>query len=171
MVDLVGQKVVEFPEGKTRSKRTISVTYPHGVALDPQNDLYVSYDTGAHGAGPGQVNEYAPGSTKGTSLGLPIVWAAGDAVDGASDVVVADQGSGSNAAATLPPGSTKPSHTINQGMQDPFQIALDRPFKHLYVADASANALLVYDYPAGTLVNTITNGLSSGHPAAIAPGL
>jgi hypothetical protein len=172
VVDLVGQKVVEFPKGKTRSKRTIAVTYPHGVALDPQNDLYVSYDTGAHGAGPGQVNEYAPGSTKGTSLGLPIVWAAGDAVDGASDVVVADQGSGSNAAVyVFPPGSTKPSHTINQGMQDPFQIALDRPFKHLYVADPSVNALLVYDFPAGTLVNTITNGLSSVYGVAIAPGL
>jgi hypothetical protein len=55
-------------------------------------------------------------------------------------------------------------------MQDPFQIALDKPSKHLYVADPSVNALLVYDYPAGTLVNTITNGLSSVDGVAVAPG-
>ena len=35
-------------------------------------------------------------------------------------------------------------------MEDPFRIALDKAFKHLYVADPEVNALLVYDYPAGT---------------------
>lgn len=168
--DLVGQKVVEFPRGKTRSKRTISITYPQGVALDANNNLYVSYNTGAHGAGPGDVNEYAPGKTSGKDLRLPIAWSAGDAIDGKSDVVVADQGTGSNAAVyVFPPGSSTPSQTINQGMLDPFRIAFDKPFKTLYVADPAVNALLVYDYASGSLKDSITNGLSSVYGVAVYP--
>jgi hypothetical protein len=168
--DLVGEKVVEFPKNSTRSKVTISITYPQGVALDSKNNLYVEYNTGAHGGGPGDVDEFAPKSTKGDDLGLPIVWGAGDAIDGKSDVVVADQGSGSNAAVyVFPPGSTKPSETITQGMEDPFRIAFDKPFKHLYVADPEVNALLVYDYSSGTLVNTITSGLKSVYGVAVSP--
>ncbi len=170
VADLVGEKVVEFPKGSTRSKLTIDVTYPQGVAVDSKNNLFVSYNTGAHGGGPGDVNEYAPGSTNGQSLDLPIVWSAGDAIDGNSDVVVADQGSGSNAAVyVFPPGSTTPSETITQGLEDPFRLAFDKRFAHLYVADPEVNALLVYDYASGTLVNSITNGLKSVYGVAVSP--
>jgi sugar lactone lactonase YvrE len=170
VADLVGEKVVEFPKGSTRSKRTIDVTYPQGVALDSKNNLYVSYNTGAHGGGPGDVNQYAPGSTNGQNLDLPIVWSAGDAIDGASDVVVADQGSGSNAAVyVFPPGSKTSSKTINQGLEDPFRIAFDKSFASLYVADPEVNALLVYDYASGKLVNSITNGLKSVYGVSLFP--
>jgi hypothetical protein len=171
VADLVGQKVVEFPRGKTRSKLTIAVAFPQGVALDSNNNLYVSYNTGAHGGGPGNVNEYAPGKTNGQSLGLHIAWSAGDAIDGSGDVVVADQGSGNGDAAVdvFPPGSTNPSQTINQGIQDPFRIAFDKSFKRLYVADPEVNALLVYGYPSGTLLKSLTNGLSSVYGVAVYP--
>ncbi len=168
--DLVGQKVVAFPYGKTRSKRTIDIEYPQGVATDSKNDLYVAYNTGGHGAGPGTVNKYAPKTTTGQNLDLPIVWAAGDAIDNKSDVVVADQGSGSNAAVyVFPPGSKTPSLTITQGIEDPFRLAFDNKFKHLYVADAEANEVFVYAYPSGTLVNTISSGLKSAFGVAVSP--
>lgn len=168
--DLVGQKVVEFPFGKTRSERTISIEYPQGVATDRRNDLYVAYNTGGHGAGPGTVNEYLPKSTSGTNLNLPIVWAAGDAIDKKGDVVVADQGSGNNAAVyVFPPGSNTPSLTITQGLEDPFRLAFDKKFKHLYVADAEANVVQVYAYPSGALVNTISSGLKSAFGVAVSP--
>ena len=48
-------------------------------------------------------------------------------------------------------------------------IAINRTFKQLYVADPEANALFVYDYPSGTLVNTITNGLKSVYGVAVTP--
>jgi len=169
VVDLVGKKVVEFPKGKTRSKRTISISYPQGAALDLANNLYISHNTGANGAGPGDVEEYAPGSTTGTSLNLPIVWSAGDAVDHHGNVVVADQGSGIGNAAVyvFPPGSTTPSLTITQNIEDPFRLAFDKRFKHLYVADPEVGAVLVYDYPSGTYVTTIQNGLSSAYGVAV----
>ena len=168
--DLVGQKVVEFPYGNTRSKRTITIEYPQGVATDLKKDLYVAYNTGGHGGGPGTVNEYAPKATNGTNLNLPIVWAAGDAIDKQSDVVVADQGSGSNAAVyVFPPGSTTPSLTITQGLEDPFRLAFDKKFKHLYVADAESNVVQVYSYPSGTLADTISSGLKSAFGVAVSP--
>jgi DNA-binding beta-propeller fold protein YncE len=96
------------------------------------------------------------------------VWGAGDAIDGSSDVIAADQGSGSNAAIyVFPPGSKTPSETITQGLEDPFRIAIDKPFTHLYVADPEVNALLVYDYTSGKLVNSITNGLKSVDGVAV----
>jgi hypothetical protein len=170
VADLVGEDVVEFPKGSTRSKLTINITYPQGVAVDTKNNLYVSYNTGAHGGGPGDVNEYPPGSSNGQNLGLPIVWSAGDAVDGNGDIVAADQGSGSNAAVyVFPPGSTKPSETINQGMEDPFRLALDSKYKTLYVADPEVNKVLIYDYSSGALTGSISNGLSSVYGVALYP--
>jgi DNA-binding beta-propeller fold protein YncE len=171
VVDLVGQKVVEFPPGTVRSKRTIDIEYPQGAALDSKNDLYVSYNTGSHGGGPGTVQKYAPKSKRGQNLTLPIVWAAGDDIDGSGDVVVADQGSGSGNAAVyvFPPGSKTPSLTITQGIEDPFRLAFDKKFAHLYVADAEANEVLVYDYPSGKLVNTISSGLKTAFGVAVSP--
>jgi hypothetical protein len=167
IADLTGNKVVEYPRGSTRPKRLITVTDPQGVALDAGNNLYVSYNTGAHGGGPGAVNEYPPHSTTGTTLPAQISWSAGDAIDGSGDLVVADQG---NAAVEIfSPGATSPSRVITQSLQDPFRIAFDKSFKHLYVADPSANALFVYDYSSGTLVNTITNGLKSVDGVALFP--
>jgi DNA-binding beta-propeller fold protein YncE len=169
--DLVGEKVVEFPKGSTRSKLTIDLSYPQGVAIDSKDNLYIEYNTGAHGEGPGDVNEYAPGGSTGENLDLPIVWAAGDAIDGKNDIVTADQGSGTgnDAVYVFPQGSDKPSETITQGMEDPFRLAFDKPFKYLYVADAEVNAVLVYSYPAGKLVNEITSGLSSVDGVAVYP--
>ncbi len=163
IADLVGDKVVEYRKGSTRSLRTIVVKDPQGVALDAQNNLYVSYDD----ASGGQVNEYPPGSTTGTNLGISLQFAGGDATDASSDLLAADQSA--PAVYVFPPGSNTPSQTINQGLEDPFRIAINRSFKQLYVADPEANALFVYDYPGGTLVNTITNGLKSVYGVAVTP--
>jgi hypothetical protein len=168
IVDFIGEKVVEFPKGSTRSKLTIPIGYPaHGVALDSHGNVYVSYNTGAHGAGPGAVNEYAPGSKTGKNLNLSIGWAAGDATDGSGNLLVADQ----NAAAVyvFPPGSTSPSQTITQGLQDPVNIAFDSSFKHLYIQDDEVDGVLVYDYPSGKYITTLNNGATSIDGVAVSP--
>ncbi len=167
IADISGNKVFEYVKGSTRPKRIITVTTPQGVALDADNNLYVSYNTGLHGGGPGAVNEYAPHSTSGTTLAAQISWAAGDAVDGSGNLVVADQGSAQ--VEIFAPGASSPSRVITQGLEDPFRIAFDKTFKHLYVADPEANALFVYDYATGTLTNTITNGLTSVYGVALFP--
>jgi len=136
VADLVGQKVVEFPKGSTRPKLTIDIAYPQGVALDSKNNLYVEYNSGAHGGGPGDVNQYAPRSTSPKDLGLPSC--RGPAMP-STEAATSSQRirvRGSNAAIyVFPPGSQTPSATINQGLEDPFRLAIDKPFSHLYVAD------------------------------------
>jgi hypothetical protein len=168
IVDFTGEKVVEFPKGSTHSKLTIPMSYPpHGVALDSTGNVYVSYNTGAHGGGPGTVNEYAPGSKTGKNLNLPIGWAAGDAIDGSGNLLVADQ---SNAAVyVFAPGKNTPSQTISQGLQDPVNLAFDASFKHLYVADDEVDGVLVYDYPSGKYVTTLNNGATSIDGVAVSP--
>jgi hypothetical protein len=167
IADISGNKVFEYLKGSTRPKRIINVTTPQGVALDAENNLYVSYNTGQHGGGPGAVNEYAPHSTSGTTLPAQISWAAGDAIDGSGNLVVADQSTAQ--VEIFAPGASSPTRVITQGLQDPFRIAFDKTFKHLYVADPEANALFVYDYATGTLTNTITNGLTSVYGVALFP--
>jgi streptogramin lyase len=168
IVDFTGEKVVQFPKGSTRSKLTIPIGFPpHGVALDAHGNVYVSYNTGSHGGGPGSVNEYAPGSKTGKNLNLPIGWAAGDATDGSGNLLVADQ---SNAAVyVFAPGSSTPSQTISQGLEDPVNIAFDSSFKHLYVEDAEVDGVLVYDYPSGKFVTTLNNGATSIDGVAVSP--
>jgi hypothetical protein len=159
--DLVGNKVVEYPKNSTRSKRTISVMHPQGVAVDASGNLFVSYN----GASSGEVDEYAPGSTTGTNLGIVVSFAGGDAEDTAGNLLLDDQSA--PAVDVFPPGATTPSRTITASLQDPFRMSLDKGSQHLYVADPEANALFVYDYASGTLVNTITNGLTSVYGVAV----
>ena len=127
--DLTGNKVVEFPKNSTRSKRTITVEHPQGVAVDASGNLFVSYN----GASSGQVNEYAPGSTTGTNLGIVLLFAGGDAEDSAGNLLVDDQSA--PAVDVFPPGATTPSRTITASLQDPFRMSLDKGSQHLYVAD------------------------------------
>jgi len=54
-------------------------------------------------------------------------------------------------------------------LEDPFRLAIDKPFAHLYVADPEVKKLLVYDYTSGELVNSITNGLKSVYGVAVSP--
>jgi hypothetical protein len=167
IADISGNKVFEYAKGSTRPKRIISVTTPQGVALDAQNNLYVSYNTGAHGGGPGAVNEYAPHSTTGTTLAAQISWAAGDAIDGSGNLVVADQSTAQ--VEIFAPGASSPTRVITTGLEDPFRLAFDKTFKHLYVADPEASAVFVYNYATGALTKTITNSLTSVDGVSVFP--
>jgi hypothetical protein len=167
IADISGNKVFEYAKGSTRPKRIIAVSTPQGVALDAENNLYVSYNTGAHGGGPGAINEYAPHSTTGTTLAAQVNWSGGDAIDGSGNVVVADQGTAQ--VEIFAPGASSPTRVITQGLEDPFRVAFDKTFKHLYVADPEANAVFVYNYATGALTNTITNGVTSVDGVALYP--
>ena len=54
-------------------------------------------------------------------------------------------------------------------MEDPFRIAFGKSFARLYVADPEVNAVLVYDYSSGELINSITNGLKSVDGVSLYP--
>jgi hypothetical protein len=142
--------VVEYAKGSMSPERTLQVgDLPIDVTLDKANNLYVTYGDG--------VEEFAPGSTTGTNLGIRIDSPGGVQIDKSGNIVVANQ--------TLPgvevfaQGSTSPSQTFAQ-TGDPNPIRFDKKAKNLYVGDPLSNIVDVYAYPSGTLANTISNGVN-----------
>lgn len=171
-IDVVDEdpgQIMEFPKGSSRPRLRIPIEHPSGVTLDPEHNLYVAYNTGAHGGGPGYVNEYAPHSKAGTKLAFTLGWATNDAFDGDGNLLVADQQGPPIAIDVFPPGASEPSQQITQGLVDPVYLAFSKQRNRLFVADPGASAVLVYDYPSGTLVETLNNGLTSVYGVAVSP--
>jgi DNA-binding beta-propeller fold protein YncE len=115
------------------------------------------------------VNEYAPHSKTGTKLAFTLGWATNDAFDGDGNLLVADQQGPPIAIDVFPPGASEPSQQITQGLVDPVYLAFSKQRNRLFVADPGASAVLVYDYPSGTLVETLNNGLTSVYGVAVSP--
>jgi hypothetical protein len=162
--------VVEFPTGSQKPSITISnpcSCYPIGLALDAKDDLYVAYDDYYEQT---LVYEYAPGSTKGTSLSLQFAqlrWEApGLAFDKNANLLVAN--------ATLPGVQIFPAGKLSASKTfgkrgSPRYVALDSTQKSVFVTDTTANAVEEYAYPSGRMTNVITNNLKSVYGVAVGP--
>jgi hypothetical protein len=145
-----GSEVLEYPRHSLNPSLRISIPGgAEGLALDHNNNLYVSYN----GQAGGQILKFAPHSTTGKDLGIVFGFAGGLAFDGKGNLVVCDQTA--PAIYVFPPGATKPSKTITTGFRDPYHIAFGQHFHRLYVADSVGHDLPIYSYPAGTIVGTI----------------
>ncbi len=147
------------------SLKITDVPYPIDVAVDAPGNVYVT--TYTSGFANGEIIEYSPGSKQGTSLGIVTGAPGGIALDGAGDIVTADQRL--PGVLVFPPGQTSPSKTFAQNTLDPDPVRLDRAEHHVYVGDSVGNAVYVYDYPAGTLIDTITDGVDGPNGLALDP--
>jgi hypothetical protein len=155
--------VVVFPQGSNTPSLTITgVYYPIGVALDAGNNLYVTYETS--GFLEGQINEYAPGTTTGTNLGITIGFAGMITIDSSGDIVTTDQKA--DDVAVYPPGATQPSATFGNSL-DPVAIALSHDERSVYVGDSIASAVYVYHYPSGKRMDTISDGVDQAVGVAL----
>ena len=141
------------------------LTYPIDVALDASSNAYVT--TYAPGFKSGEIFEYSPGSTQGTNLGIVTEAPGGIALDKAGDIVTADQSL--PGVLVFPPGKTKPSKTFAQNALDPDPVRLDKEERRVYVGDSVGNAVYVYDYSSGALVDTITDGVDGPNGLALDP--
>jgi len=157
--NLDGLNVVEYPKGSTTPDRTISFSSlegnsPFGLALDSSGNLFVA----ALGFPNAQAYEVPRKSSTPQDLGInTIVVMHGIAIDRAGNVLIANQGGAS--VEIFPPGSTSPSMTITDGLEQPLLIALNNKQSRLYVGDAGITGngtVRVYSYPAGLLIDTIT---------------
>jgi sugar lactone lactonase YvrE len=157
--NLDGQSVTDYVPGSMAPSQTISFSSlegnsPYGLAFDGKNDLYVA----ALGYPTARAYELTKHSSTPSDLGIAgITVMHGIAVDRQGNVLIANQGGAS--IEVFPPGSSTPSQTITDGLEQPLLIALNKKQTALYVADAGITGngtVRVYAYPAGTLVDTIT---------------
>jgi DNA-binding beta-propeller fold protein YncE len=165
--------VTEYAKGSTTPDTTISFVSlegndPYGMALDRENDLFVS----ALGYPTARAYEIPVGSDTPEDLGISIDVMYGIAVDEKGDVVIVDQGA--KAIYVYPPGSDTPSKTITEGLIQPILIALDKREHRLYVADAGSDGndggLWVYSYPRGKLLTQVhLPGFSVPEGVAVSP--
>jgi sugar lactone lactonase YvrE len=155
-----------FPQHVNSPSLTITgFTLPIDVALDAANDLYVTAYTSNFSGG--EIIEFPPGSTQGTNLGISTKGPGGIELDRAGDIVTADQSL--PGVLVFPPGHTSPSETFGQNMLDPDPVRLSRSEQRVYVGDAVGNAVYVYSYPGGALVDTITDGIDGPNGVALDP--
>jgi sugar lactone lactonase YvrE len=159
VANLDGLDVTEYPKGSTTPDRTIPFgslegNSPFGLALDSSGNLFVA----ALGFPNAQAYELMHHSSLPQDLGInSIVVMHGIAVDKQGNVLIANQGGAS--VEVFPPGSTTPSMTITDGLEQPLLISLDKKQSKLYVADAGLTGngtVRIYSYPAGALFDTIT---------------
>ena len=155
-----------FPQKSNTAKMKITnLAFPIDVALDRAANVYVTTDTASFSNG--EIIEYSPGSAQGTNLGIVTKEAGGIALDRAGDIVTADQGL--PGVLVFPPGKTKPKHTFAGNTLDPDPVRFSPKEKQVYVGDAVGNAVYVYDYPSGKLVDTITDGVDGPNGLAVDP--
>jgi sugar lactone lactonase YvrE len=155
-----------FPQTSNTPRLKITdLTYPIDVALDASANVYVT--TYAPSFKGGEIFEYSPGSTQGTNLGIVTEAPGGIALDKAGDIVTADQSL--PGVLVFPPGKTKPSKTFAQNALDPDPVRLDKEEHRVYVGDSVGNAVYVYDYSSGALVDTITDGIDGPNGLGLDP--
>jgi DNA-binding beta-propeller fold protein YncE len=155
-----------FPQASNTPRLKITdLTYPIDVAVDASENAYVT--TYAPGFKGGEIFEYSAGSTQGTNLGIVTDAPGGIALDKAGDIVTADQSL--PGVLVFPPGKTKSSRTFAQNALDPDPVRLDKEGRRVYVGDSVGNAVYVYDYSSGALVDTITDGVDGPNGLGLDP--
>ncbi|HEX3369514.1 MAG TPA: hypothetical protein VHS56_08065 [Candidatus Cybelea sp.] len=155
-----------FAQGSNTVKLKITnLVFPIDVALDRAANVYVT--TYAASFSNGEIIEYPPGSTQGANLGIVTKEPGGIALDRAGDIVTADQGL--PGVLVFPPGKTQPKSTFARNALDPDPVRFSRKEKQVYVGDSVGNAVYVYDYPSGKLVDTITDGVDGPNGLALDP--
>jgi sugar lactone lactonase YvrE len=157
-----------FPQGTNSPILTIGssqIAYPIDLAIDANANVYVTTYTSSFSNG--EIIEFPPNSTEGTNLGIVTKGPGGITLDKAGDIVTADQTL--PGVLVFPPGATSPSEVFGQNMTDPDPVRLDRKENEVYAGDAIGNAVYVYDYPSGTLVDTITDGIDGPNGLALDP--
>lgn len=140
--------VVEYLAGSTNVDRVLQTPgiEADGLAFDQQGNLYVAYRTG-NGVGQASIEEWAPGSTTGKSLGMALTAPQGLVVDANGNIVVAETET-ADRIDVFSPGSQMPSYeTPLPQANTPTQFAIDDSDAFLYVSALYGGTVYGNTYP------------------------
>jgi len=156
--------IVEFDKGATSPSRTISINEPEGLWLDSSETLYASYTDPSNN---GRVMKFKHKSTTGTDLGIAAGPPGDVKLDPNGNLLLGDQTD--FIINVYKPGTTTPFRTISTSGNNPYKFAFNNTATLIYVAAPNTNTVPVFNYTSGTLVNTISQGLSSAYGASLSP--
>jgi hypothetical protein len=166
--------VLEYRKGETTPSKTIVAfttrgTYPEGLALDSSDNLYVAFDHPTAGSKPqGEVLKFTQGAPNGLNLGIHVGYALGLTIDKSNDLLLVD--GNSNCVDVFPPGSTAPSQQICGFRQAAIDgVALNRSNSELWVTNGFWSYIYGVTYPAGKIVDTISQRIGWAWGVATSP--
>ncbi|MEO7202659.1 MAG: hypothetical protein ABI431_07500 [Candidatus Tumulicola sp.] len=166
VTNLGAGSVAIFPQGTNSQSSTLTgIPYPIDVAVDAKSNAYVTTYTSSFSNG--IVLEYLAGKSPGTDLGIDTGAPGGIVLDTSGDIVTADQRL--PGVLVFPPGSASPSKTFAQSMYNPISVRFNHSESRIFVGDSVDNAVDVFSYPSGKLVDTITDGVDGPEGVALYP--
>ncbi|HKW44387.1 MAG TPA: hypothetical protein VJN22_01945 [Candidatus Eremiobacteraceae bacterium] len=139
--------VTEYLDGSTSVYQVLQTpgVEVDGIALDKQENLYVAYRTGS--VGTGSIEEFAPGSTQGTVIGMTLDQPQGVVVDTSGNVVATETGS-TNRIDLFPPGSKTASLEIPMPSSSvATQLAIECTEEKLFVSGLYSGIVFGVNYP------------------------
>jgi DNA-binding beta-propeller fold protein YncE len=136
--------VVEFSrDGQVEEVLKTAGNEADGMDFDSKGNLYVAYRTSYDGAG--SIEEFTPGSTQGTILGMSLNQPQGVIVTSEGTILAVETG-GYDRIDVFPAGYTVP--VLEVGVQDiPTQLAITRSYGTLFVSNTGDDAVYVSPFP------------------------
>jgi hypothetical protein len=137
--------VVEYLPGETSAFKVIQTAGSEvdGMDFDKHGNLFVAYRNG----GPGSIEEFAPGSSTGTILGMTLDQPQGVVVDCSGNILAAETG-GTSRIDFFPPGSTTPTMTLPlPNSNTPTQVTMTQSMAFVYVSSVFSGNVFGIDYP------------------------
>jgi hypothetical protein len=137
--------VVEYLAGSTSAHKVIQTAGGEvdGMDFDKHGNLYVAY----RNSGEGSIEEFAPGSSTGTILGMTLDQPQGVVVDCSGNILAAETGSTSRID-FFPPGSQTPTMEVSlPNSNTPTQVTMTRSMALVYVSSVFSGNVYGIDYP------------------------
>jgi DNA-binding beta-propeller fold protein YncE len=124
-----------------------------GVALDPAENVFISYITADGG---GRIAEYEGGIAAGCTLVVQSVHIdapGGLVIDDNDNIVLSDQRA--DEVQIIPPPYRKVVKNIRARFQDPYHISINQANTKIYVTDVLKSRLFILDYPSGKTAHVL----------------
>lgn len=147
----------EFPQGVNKHIESCAILgFPQGVAVDSRTgDVFMSYYSVFR---VGRIMVFKGGlvGCHGANLNVRLKFAGGMILDTRGDLVVAD--TGAKTVDVIAPPYASRTRKCGRGYGGLSQVALTAGGTRLFVADPFNANVQVYNYPACTLVTTVSPG-------------
>lgn len=161
--------VVEYKPGSTAAYQVLNIdgVEADGLAFDQQGNLYVAYRNSAEGLG--SIEEFAPGSTTGQSLGMVLNQPQGVIVDSNNNILAVETGA-TRRVDVFAPGSQTPSGQLGIHAT-PTELAMKGKELHFFISSLGGE-LYGSSYPLHApprtfpkdQVNSLIQGVAINNP-------